>query len=177
MRPNIPNSDIDIIAHSVGRRRSDNNLEEGNVTDFSGQGVTKMYDQFVCIAAAQSHSAITKPRVHVFDPFTKTVSLVSDKEVNSTTAINVPQRGAVALSDYGGTADGSSGSKLYYVSMLSGADVTVNQRKTASTLRKLYAVTGDDVATSEDTWTLDPAVANASIDLTQFPDESTWDLE
>ena len=117
VRPNVPDGTIEIIGHEIGRKRSDNGAEEGNTTDFSGESICKMYDQFVCVAAAASHSSISKPRVHIFDPFTKVISLVSDTEVNATTAIPVPQRGLVALSDYGADVNGDP-TTMYSVGML-----------------------------------------------------------
>ena len=174
LRPNIEN-DIDIIVHSVGRKRSDNGIEEGNVTDFSGEGITRMYDQFVCVSAGKSHSSISKPRAHIFDPFTKIVSLISEEEVSATTCINCHQRGLVALSNYGTNKADTAGTSIHYINMLGGSNNTATTRAQASTLRKLYAVTGDDVANDPDTWTLDPATASAPVNLDQYQDEAEWD--
>ena len=88
----------------------------------------------------------------------------------------VPQRALVALSNYGLNKAGTAGTPIHYISMLGGTNDTVNGRKQASTLRKLYAVTGDSIADDPDTWTLDPAVAPASINLDIYPDENEWDI-
>ena len=174
VRPNIPEGTIDIIGHEVGRKRSDNGNEEGNITDFSGEAFCKMYDQFVCVAARGSHSTIQKPRVHIFDPFTKVVSLVSHTQVSASTAIPVTSRALVALSNFGKAEDGN-GETMHYVSMLAGANETVNIRKQASTLRTLYGLTGTDVATADDTWTLDAPVAPGTEHDGAQP-ESEWDF-
>jgi hypothetical protein len=132
-----------------------------------------MYDQFVCVGAAKSHSSVLKPRVHVFDPFTRNISLVSDTEVNASTVLPVPQRGLVALADYGVDTNDDP-TTMYYVSMLAHAQDTVNIRKSASMLRTLYSVTGTDVATAEDTWTLDAPVTPGTPSNNSEP-ESEWD--
>ena len=174
VKPNIPEGTIDIIGHEIGRKRSDNNVEEGNITDFSGEAICRMYDQFVCVGAKASHSSITKPRVHVFDPFTKIVSLVSDIEVNSSTCVPVPDRGIVALADYGKDTNGDP-TTMYYVSMLASSNETVNTRKTAKVLRTLYELNGTDVATAEDTWTLDATPVTPAPKPNASEPESEWD--
>jgi hypothetical protein len=173
VRPNVPAGTIEVIGHSIGRKRSDNDVEEGNRTDFSGEAICRMYDQFVCVGAAKSHSSVLKPRVHVFDPFTRNISLVSDTEVNASTVLPVPQRGLVALADYGVDTNDDP-TTMYYVSMLAHAQDTVNIRKSASMLRTLYSVTGTDVATAEDTWTLDAPVTPGTPSNNSEP-ESQWD--
>ena len=145
--------DIMVIAHSVGRKRSDTNVEE-NPTDFSGEGVTKVYDMFVCSSAGKSHSSITKPRVYTFNPLNQNMSLVDNRESAITSLVPLRKEGLIVGSSYGTDVDGTIGTPLYMIEMLASRGTTTT-RKQAAVLRKLYSVTGDSVADDPDTWELD----------------------
>ena len=146
--------DIMVIAHSVGRKRSDTNVEQ-NPTDFSGEGVTKVYDMFVCSSAGKSHSSITKPRVYTFNPLNQNMSLVDNRESAITSLVPLRKEGIIVGSSYGTTQDGTIGTPLYMIEMLAGSSKTTTTRQNAKMLRKLCEVTGESVEDTPDTWTLD----------------------
>ena len=134
-----------------------------------------MLDVFVCSGAGKSHSAITEPRMYVFNPMTRKIQRISNTEVDSTSIMACPDHGIVIGSSYGADNNGDP-TTIHMTSMIPNNKL-IEDRVNARTLRKLYAVTGDDVASDPYTWTEDPpqtgVVTSNPADFDSDQDE--WD--
>jgi hypothetical protein len=177
VRPNYETGRVEVHAIPVGMKQRSTKKEIGYHESFSGESVVKFGDVFVCSGASKSHSSVLEPKIHIFDPNTNRIQRISNTEVNATSLISSPQHGLVIGSSYGVDSNDQP-TPIYFTSMTANNQVQ-NDRKTARTLRKLYAVTGDSVAADSNTWTEDPAQsAPAAPNLADFDsNESEWDSE
>ena len=151
VRVNPIDSDIEIIGHDVGSETNDG--EDSTDLGFSGEGITKMYDMFVLTAAGKSSSSVAEPKVFMFNPLTKSLSIVDNRETSATSLIPMPTYGVIACSCYGKKTDGTPG-PIHMIEMLPEASIS-RIRKDATVLRKVYSVTGDSVEDDPNTWALD----------------------
>ena len=153
--PNYVTGLVEIRAVITGKKHYPSGNEPGYPETFIGESVVKFGEVFVCSGAAATSSSITNPMIYIFDPNTRSIQKVSTAEVNSTSLISCPQHGLVIGSSYGIDSNDQN-TPVHLTTMIPNPSV-LQDRKTARTLRKLYAVTGDSVANDPDTWSEDPA--------------------
>jgi len=168
VRVNPIDSDIEIIGHDVGSETNDG--EDSTDLGFSGEGITKMYDMFVLTAAGKSSSSVSEPKVFMFNPLTKSLSIVDNRETSATSLIPMPTYGVIACSCYGKKTDGTPG-PIHMIEMLPEASIS-RIRKDATVLRKVYSVTGDSVEDDPNTWALDEPSDEPDTKQTETPDYS-----
>ena len=175
--PNHATGLIEIRAIITGKKHYPSGVEPGYPENFSAESLVKFGDVFVCSGASGSHSSIRNHKVHIFDPNTKTIQKVSDATVESTSLTACPQHGLVIGSSYGIDSDDQN-TPLHLITMIPNPTV-MQDRKTARTLRKLYAVTGDSVANDPDTWSESPAQTGLTTPNPADFDsnEAEWDAE
>ncbi len=153
--PNYITGLVEIRAIVTSKKHFPSGNEPENPEGFSGESVVKFGDVFVCSSSSKSHSSITDPKVYIFDPHTRSIQKVSDTTVESTSLIACPQHGLVIGSSYG--LDSNDQNTPVHLTTMTANPSVMQDRKTARTLRKLYAVTGDSVANDPDTWSESPA--------------------
>ena len=175
VRPNYKTNQVEVQAVLTGYKHHPSGVEVDYHENFSGESVTKMFDTFVCSGASKSHSSITEPRMYIFNPMTRKIQRISNTNVNSTSLMSVPDHGLVIGASYGIDRDDNN-TPIHMTSMIADNKVIAN-RVNARTLRKLYAVTGDDVASDPNTWTEDaPQTGVTTPDPTDFDsDQDEWD--
>ena len=173
--PNYDTGLIEIRAIITGKKHYPSGNEPGYPGRFSAESVVKFGDVFVCSGSSRSNSHVINPKVYIFDPRTRSIQKVSDTQVDSLSLISCPQHGLVIGSSYGMDIDDNN-TPVHLTTMTANPSV-MQDRKTARTLRKLYAVTGDSVANDPDTWSEDPAQTGLSTPNPSDFDsnESEWD--
>jgi hypothetical protein len=178
VRPNYKTGRVEVHAIVTGVKHHPSKKEVGYPESFNGESVTKFGDVFVCAGASKSHSSVKNPRVYIFDPQSRQIQRCSNTEVNSTGLIPCPDHGIVIGSSYG--ADTSDNATPIHMTSMITIQKVVEERNTARTLRKLYALTGENVADDPNTWTLDPPQTTpTSLPASVFTDsnETVWDTE
>ena len=175
VRPNYKTGLVEVQAVLTGYKHHPSGVEVDYHENFSGESVVKMLDVFVCSGAGKSHSAITEPRMYVFNPMTRKIQRISNTEVDTTSIMSCPDHGIVIGSSYG--ADNNDNATTIHMTSMIPNNKLIEDRVNARTLRKLYAVTGDDVASDPYTWTEDPpqtgVVTSNPADFDSDQDE--WD--
>jgi hypothetical protein len=175
LRPNYTTNKLEIHAIITGAKHHPSGEQVGEDEYFSGESVIKYGDVFVAAGAAKSHSSVINPRIYVFNPQHRTIQRVTNTEVNSTSLITCPDHGLVLGASYG--LDLNDNPTPIHMTSMTAVQRVVQDRQTARTLRKLYAVTGDSVANDPNTWTEDPAQTGlATPNLADFDSgQDEWD--
>ena len=175
VKPDESSGRLEIHAIPVGQKHHPSQVEE-NAENFSGESIEKVNDVFILTGAKASHSSIKNPRAYMFNPTTQMVQRLSNERIDMTSLVASRQHGTVFGSPYGPNADDDTGSKMYMIDMLA-TENSSNVRSQASTLRKIYTLTGNEalMANDPDTWTLDSAQTPVTYNIDLAAD-SDWDL-
>jgi hypothetical protein len=177
LRPNYTTNKLEIHAIITGMKHHPSGEQVGEDEYFSGESQMKYGDVFICTGAAMSHSSVLKPRVYIFNPQHRTIQRVSNTEVNQTSLVPCPDHGVVLGASYG--VDRDDNPTPIHMTSMSAVQRVVGDREQARTLRKLYALTGDSIASDPNTWTEDPPqTTTATLRADAFDsNESEWDSE
>jgi len=161
VRPNETTGKIEIHCVPTGRMRHPYGTEIQD-ENFCGESITKVNDVFICGGARASHSSVGDPKLYMFNPAHRSIYRLSNERADMTSLFSSNKHGIVMGAPYG-VANLSSdtgadlGVPLFMVDMQASVGKTQTPRETASSLRKLYTLTGNEDMIDDDpeTWRLD----------------------
>ncbi len=184
VRPNEHSGRLEIHCIPTGQKHHPSQVEDPHRSGFTAEGMVKLNDVFICSGAHASNSSVINPKVHMFNPKSRTIHQIDTKRVDMTSLVSSRQHSTVFGAPYGPIfeSDGSGndlGSPIHMISMLGVENSTQarSSRSQASMLRKVYELTGNEslIATDPDTWALDSAQPPV-YDPIDLPADSDWDL-